>query len=141
MFYLEVSVAGARHRFLLEKQQVAVLAERSLELINSVNPDLPAANGEGEELGAEIEPRFRVGEIALSYLPEAGTIRLMLAPTDDDDEAVEFEASLSQVQAMAVGAAAAVASGRPPCPRCSLPLDPDGHVCPGLNGDLRTARR
>ncbi|HVF19362.1 MAG TPA: DUF3090 domain-containing protein [Mycobacteriales bacterium] len=27
-----------------------------------------------------------------------------------------------------------VAAGRPPCPLCGLPLDPEGHVCPRQNG-------
>ncbi len=31
-----------------------------------------------------------------------------------------------------------VAAGRPPCPFCGLPLDPDGHVCPRQNGHRAT---
>ena len=31
-------------------------------------------------------------------------------------------------------AEALVAAGRPPCPICGQPLDPDGHVCPRSNG-------
>ncbi|MBV9291748.1 MAG: DUF3090 family protein, partial [Frankiales bacterium] len=27
-----------------------------------------------------------------------------------------------------------VAAGRPPCPLCGNPLDPQGHVCPRQNG-------
>jgi len=30
-----------------------------------------------------------------------------------------------------------VAAGRPPCPFCSQPLDPQGHVCPRANGYRR----
>jgi uncharacterized repeat protein (TIGR03847 family) len=30
-----------------------------------------------------------------------------------------------------------VAAGRPPCPLCSLPLDPEGHICPRQNGHRR----
>jgi uncharacterized repeat protein (TIGR03847 family) len=36
-------------------------------------------------------------------------------------------------------AQAVVAAGRPPCPLCSLPLDPEGHVCPRQNGYRRGA--
>ncbi|WP_225805177.1 DUF3090 family protein, partial [Streptomyces sp. NK15101] len=32
-----------------------------------------------------------------------------------------------------------VNAGRPPCPLCSLPLDPEGHVCPRQNGYRRGA--
>ena len=27
-------------------------------------------------------------------------------------------------------------SGRPPCPLCGQPLDPQGHLCPRRNGHL-----
>ncbi len=27
-----------------------------------------------------------------------------------------------------------VAAGRPPCPICGQPMDPDGHICPRSNG-------
>jgi len=30
-----------------------------------------------------------------------------------------------------------VAAGRPPCPLCGNPLDPEGHVCPRQNGHHR----
>ena len=29
-----------------------------------------------------------------------------------------------------------VAAGRPPCPLCGLPLNPEGHICPRRNGTL-----
>ena len=42
--------------------------------------------------------------------------------------------------AMALGfarrAARIVASGRPPCPFCGQPLNPEGHVCVRSNGYL-----
>ena len=34
-------------------------------------------------------------------------------------------------------AQALVAAGRPPCPFCLQPLDPNGHVCPRANGYRR----
>lgn len=38
-----------------------------------------------------------------------------------------------QVQAFCEQADTLVAAGRPPCMWCSLPIDPDGHVCPRMN--------
>lgn len=34
-------------------------------------------------------------------------------------------------------AQALVSAGRPPCPFCSQPLDPEGHICPRANGYRR----
>jgi uncharacterized repeat protein (TIGR03847 family) len=33
-------------------------------------------------------------------------------------------------------AIAVVGAGRPPCPLCGQPLDPQGHICPRRNGYL-----
>jgi hypothetical protein len=27
----------------------------------------------------------------------------------------------------------AVSAGRPKCPLCEFPMDPDGHICPRMN--------
>ena len=39
-----------------------------------------------------------------------------------------------EIAALSVRGAEAVAAGRPPCPLCGQPLDPEGHTCPRLNG-------
>src|SRR5438445_9950045 len=72
---------------------------------------------------------------------------------DDDDEDEEpanelledepegylarLYATPGQIRAMATGGRAAVEAGRPPCPLCGNPLDPEGHICPKLNGHAR----
>ena len=40
----------------------------------------------------------------------------------------------AQARSFAKRALDVVSAGRPPCPLCSLPLDPEGHVCPRQNG-------
>ena len=40
-------------------------------------------------------------------------------------------------RAFARRALSVVKAGRPPCPFCALPLDPEGHVCPRANGYRR----
>ena len=53
---------------------------------------------------------------------------------DDDGESASFDLTSEQLRAMALVALDAVHSGRPICPRCHLPEDPDGHDCPSSNG-------
>jgi len=73
---------------------------------------------------------------------------------DDDDEGEEFDLSdlvaddtegpdLLRVRLTPAAAAGfveragrVVAAGRPPCPLCGRPLDPQGHLCPRKNGYL-----
>jgi uncharacterized repeat protein (TIGR03847 family) len=40
-------------------------------------------------------------------------------------------------RAFVVRALAVVGAGRPPCPLCGQPLDPEGHICPRQNGYRR----
>ena len=46
----------------------------------------------------------------------------------------QLSATREQVAALAMHGAAVVEAGRPPCPLCGAPLDPEGHVCARLNG-------
>ena len=59
---------------------------------------------------------------------------------DDDPEAgrlLRVRLTGAAARAFAKRALAVVAAGRPPCPFCGNPLDPEGHVCPRANGYRR----
>jgi uncharacterized repeat protein (TIGR03847 family) len=105
------------------------------------------------------DEEFRVGTMALAWdgesdrmVVEAQALVEVEVEEEDDFEAAEERLlqdeengpPLLRVRltgAMARGFAKraldVVAAGRPPCPFCSLPLDPAGHVCPRQNGYLR----
>ena len=54
-------------------------------------------------------------------------------------EAMVMRVSLTgaAARAFAKRAVAVVEAGRPPCPFCGNPLDPEGHICPRANGHRR----
>jgi hypothetical protein len=52
-------------------------------------------------------------------------------------DAVRVRITAEAARAFVVRAQRVVAAGRPPCPLCSLPLDPEGHICPRQNGHRR----
>ncbi len=62
-----------------------------------------------------------------------------LMPSREPAGAHSLRVALSPAQArvFARRAAPLVAAGRPPCPFCGNPLDPDGHICPRANGYQR----
>ena len=130
-FYLEVEGPAGREWFLAEKEQVAALAAHGLELlgrpadtpVEAVKPEAPSGR-----------PSFRVAEVGLGA--EAGEVFVLLSPAEEA-EPVAFSVTAAAFIAMAAQALAVVAAGRPPCRLCGLPLDPEGHACPGGNGDLR----
>ena len=61
------------------------------------------------------------------------------ADSADDAQGAVLRVSLAgaAARAFAKRALAVVSAGRPPCPFCANPLDPDGHVCPRANGYRR----
>jgi uncharacterized repeat protein (TIGR03847 family) len=57
---------------------------------------------------------------------------------DDDDEdgpdLLRVRLTADAARSFVARARRIVASGRPPCPLCGAPLDPQGHICPRRNG-------
>jgi uncharacterized repeat protein (TIGR03847 family) len=146
----------------LEKEQVALLAERLEELLDEIvrrtasSPAVPAAApadlADNEPLEQPILEEFRVGSLALAWdephakiVIEAGAITEDENPAEplSDDQTAEAPDALrvrltgGQARAFAARAQAVVSAGRPPCPLCELPLEPEGHVCPRQNGYRR----
>ncbi len=62
-----------------------------------------------------------------------------LPDNDEDAEGAVLRVSLAgaAARAFAKRALAVVGAGRPPCPFCTFPLDPEGHICPRANGYRR----
>ncbi|MEV4434389.1 DUF3090 domain-containing protein [Streptomyces sp. NPDC049555] len=112
-------------------------------------------------LDTPVEEEFRVGTMALAWdgdsqrmVVEAQALVELEADTDEDLAAAEerllqdelngppmlrVRITGTMARAFAKRALEVVNAGRPPCPLCSLPLDPEGHVCPRQNGYRRGA--
>ena len=142
VFYLQ-AVAGTEVVTLrLEKGQVAALAEYLAELLH----DLPAPD-EGDvptdmELVEPVQDAFIVGEMGVVFdeTRDRMVVRadeLAVGEDDDDEETLgmaRMALTRGQVQAFVVRATSLVSSGRPPCPLCGRPIDPEGHMCIKTNG-------
>ena len=160
-FFLQARSGSRITSVVLEKSQVGVLAERVDELLDEVmrrsggNAPVPAvAPADSEDtapLESPIEEEFRVGAMSLAWEVEAERVVIEcfsegLSPEEEtpgaDDEGEEgsiLRVSLTgaAARAFAKRAIAVVAAGRPPCPFCAGPLDPEGHICPRDNGYRR----
>jgi uncharacterized repeat protein (TIGR03847 family) len=53
------------------------------------------------------------------------------------DEVFVVKITAAYARDFVARANALVAAGRPPCPFCLQPLDPQGHICPRANGYRR----
>ena len=158
-FYLQASGDGRTVSVALEKVQVQVLAERLEELLatvrRSTDAEVPAipvrALEDTAPLEAPVEEEFRVGSMGLAWesdaercvveaLAQATEGQAEVEPLSDVEEGpdvLRVRLTATMTTAFIARALRVVAAGRPPCPLCSLPLDPEGHICPRQNGHRR----
>ena len=157
-FYLQASDdSGRTVSVALEKTQVQVLADRMNELLDEVagraNTVIPpdADVDDLEPLAAPIDEEFRVAAMGLAWDGDAQAVVVeavaageepvdedaILSDSDEGPDALRVTITPVAARAFVARARRVVAAGRPPCPLCSLPLDPAGHVCPRQNGYRR----
>ena len=145
LFFLQVSEGPVTVTLKMEKVQVAALAAWIAKTLE----DLAAPGHLPDELEPKvfIEPAWAVGTLGGSYDVDsdrvvlvAGALDPALAEGDEEDEDVEpvattrILATREQMAALAIRATRLVEAGRPPCPLCGFPLDPNDHQCPKTNG-------
>ncbi|MFF1905509.1 DUF3090 family protein [Kitasatospora sp. NPDC058218] len=164
-FYLQASARGRITSVLLEKTQVAALAERIEEVLDEAlrrsggDSAIPAAAPvdllDTAPLDLPLEQEFRVGTMALAWDSIDSCLVVEAQAVIEEEEAAEDAAetvfeddengpdmlrvrlSGAMARVFAKRALDLVAAGRKPCPFCNLPLDPEGHLCPRANGYRR----
>ncbi|MBC3190641.1 DUF3090 domain-containing protein [Pseudonocardia sp. C8] len=158
-FYLQAIESSRTISVLLEKQQVSVLAERITALLGEVAKRFGEENlaegtpaettsSDNDPLDVPLEEEFRVGTMGLGWDADSSSIvvellavteeevdeSVVLDDTEEGPDALRVFLSPSAAKAFADRAEKVVSAGRPPCPLCAEPLDPEGHVCVRLNG-------
>ncbi|KAA1429336.1 DUF3090 domain-containing protein [Nocardioides antri] len=165
-FFLQAREGARVVSVALEKQQVAALAERVDELLDEVMAEArttsvipavaPVGLADEEPLDLPIAEEFRAGTMTLSWDPQAERVVIEVFPVgeemvglaDDAEDAVILEdAEPTEVFVVRIDAAHArafvqraervIGAGRPDCPFCGQPIDPDGHLCVRANGFKR----
>lgn len=158
-FFLQAREGERLVTILVEKEQVELLGTSILEILATVGRE----TGEGppsDELGLEppLEPLWRAGRLSIGYAEERDLLLLEIEELVERDEASDEEpeppadegpepdrlrlwATREQMLALARHGAAVAARGRPKCRFCGNPMDPDGHMCPAMNGHRETAGR
>jgi uncharacterized repeat protein (TIGR03847 family) len=84
-------------------------------------------------LGWDADSRTIVVEL-LAVSEEEVDESVVLDDGEEGPDALRVFLSPVQARAFAERAEKVVSAGRPPCPLCAEPLNPEGHVCIRLNG-------
>jgi len=161
-FFLQAREGQRLTTVALEKEQVAVLAERLGELLARVNggqetvrrivaavagddKDEVAEAGDTAPLDQPIEEEFRVGTMTLAWDEDAQAVvvEAFAATESEDDEASEalvVTIPPTMAQQFTARARVVLGAGRESCQFCGNPIDPEGHLCPRANGFKRLSR-
>lgn len=153
-FYIQARWSTRMLSFLVEKQQVSVLAEKLKEMLivldreDTISTSLPERDP-ALSLQEPIEAEWRVGAMGLAYEEEPDRVLVVLQPVEPEDDEPEdvieetdegyrFALRRDQVRTFVLHVEAVVGEGRPLCQLCGLPIDPEGHICPASNGHRPT---
>jgi uncharacterized repeat protein (TIGR03847 family) len=137
-FRVLVQSSGGTASVWMEKQQLAGIGEWFEEEVQRLDREQPA-DAAGEEPGpiaAIYDLEFTAGQIALGYIEPEGLFALQCFDLAAGGTRPTFRCLVSRGQARALSAkiATVVAAGRPICPLCAMPMEPEGHHCPRSNG-------
>lgn len=151
----------------LEKSQVAAISDRltyMLKEIRALHPLTITERVVRDSLPLEIPvlDEFRVGSIAIFYDEGRERIQIDLREIyepnlDNEDgsedyfgnepdedlslldkvEVIRIFITTTQAKIFSDRAELVIAAGRQPCPFCSFPIDPQGHLCARANGYRR----
>lgn len=159
VFYLQSREGGRVVTLKVEKEHVRALAEYLGGLLARLKGALGPTRG-GVELLEPLQPVWDVGSIAVGYDERQDRVVVeaseLLEETGDEvgeeageqggGETVEqtgpppamarFRITRAQAAAFVERANDLMKGGRPSCPICSRPMDPEGHVCPRSNGHI-----
>jgi len=163
-FFLQARSGARITSVSVEKQQVAALSERIDQLLDEVMASdttqsvIPAVAPLGLEdsdpLEQPIDEEFRAGTMTLSWDPDDERVVIevfpyteaaVVSPDQLDEELTEPEPDevflvridAGSARAFVKRAAQVLEAGRPSCPFCGNPIDPDGHLCVRANGFRR----
>jgi uncharacterized repeat protein (TIGR03847 family) len=130
----------ARSAFLwLEKEQLTALGEAIENVLRDEGFEYQASPLDDRPeppvypLNADID--FRLGQLSMGL--DRDNRRIVLIASDGADEdtgAVNMSFEFRAAHELRLLITNVVAAGRPPCPLCTAPMDPAGHVCVRTNG-------
>lgn len=145
-FYIQARTAYDVATLLVEKEQVRVLCEAMMRLLEQMpeGEEGPAPEEGQLALQEPVEPEWRAGQMSIEYEEAIDRVAITVEEVEDEDApeppaTARFLATRAQARAMAEHALEVVESGRPRCQLCGYAIDPEGHICPAMNG-FRTPR-
>ncbi len=147
VFYIQGIKENQLVTLIIEKVQLQSLIvgiEEFSEEIMQQYPKLSVVTGEYVESEMHIQSPFkadfRVGDIGLTYDQERDLVCLIIKeivieiPEGEEESVARLWCTRLQLLKFAKWAKEVASKGRPICPQCQQPMEPEGHFCPKKNG-------
>lgn len=150
VFYLQGIQGNRVITLIIEKFQLQTLTIGIEQFLTEIRQRLPILQEASTEFDEErmrihppVEPLFRVSEFGLSYDSESDLVGLIVrevpsapedAPTQNQGTVVTFWCTRDHIRALVYWGMEIASRGRPLCPQCGQPMDPEGHFCARKNG-------
>ncbi len=146
IFYIQGNQGGQSACLIIEKVQLQTLILGIKDFMDEIStrfhkePDPQASYSEDEmRIQPPVDPLYRVGDMGLAYDEGSDMVCIIAkeSPADISDEeggVVRFWCTRQQLQNVGHWAVVVIERGRPTCPQCLQPMEPEGHFCPKKNG-------
>jgi uncharacterized repeat protein (TIGR03847 family) len=149
IFYIQGSKGDQVVSLIIEKIQLQSLTIGIGEFLKEISerfPHLTKPEGIVEEpamtITPPLDPLFRVGDIGLAYDDERELVCIIAKEMQVDGSEVEggvvrYWCTRNQLVVLSRWGKIVIERGRPICPQCQEPMEPEGHFCPKKNGHKR----
>ena len=141
-FFLQAGKGVEFVSLVCEKEQMAALGEGLLSMLDQIDTENEVQGSGAAVWGGFglVEPiilAWRVAQMGVGYDNETDRVVIIVQESADEPEDAEmgrFTISREFAEAFAMHVLNVVAAGRPMCPMCGEPMEPDGHWCVKTNG-------
>lgn len=165
VFYIQGRQGSQVVSLIIEKIQLQSLIAGVSEFLKEVIRKYPDRISTDIDLKEEamriqppVDPKFRVGDMGLAYDDERDLVCIIAREMNifqndeegDEEElgemkkeegnVVRYWCSRGQLLTLAHWGAIVIERGRPICPQCLQPMEPDGHFCPKKNGHKKPVK-
>ena len=113
------------------------------EYLSRLLARLPSAREDAPpdlDLIPPLDPAWTIASIGLGYDESADRIVIeaseFVEEEGDEPATARFRITRAQATGFVHRAEELMKGGRPLCPFCTQPMDPNGHICPRSNGHL-----
>ncbi len=134
-FRIMVSSASSMAAIWLEKEQLFQLGQAIQQMVANLPTERTASSPPTHREATPLTRLdFKLAKLVLGHDGPKSLFIIDAHDSDDDEATVRVWVDEEQINGFAEEALKLCAAGRPVCPLCARPIDPEGHACARTNG-------